>query len=133
MVVVAQDSGNSPRTIFVPPEMNEAALAGPVGRFCFRMQKTVDADLDRAISLHVIDLKGAGNEDALGVSSTNIVLDALSQLFMAEGESPLVVIELHVVGKHAVKFLQVAAVVGIEKLPVKLGNCLVEIGLILDF
>ena len=93
--------------------MNELAFADSDGVFVARMVKAVNTDLERAVSLHVIDLQRPGNEFARG-SAANVFLYAFGEGGVAKSDSALIVVKLHAVGDEGRKLRQVAAVVGIE-------------------
>ena len=72
-MVVAEHARDLPRSIFVLPQVNELPFTVPDLRMS-RMMKPMRAHLDRAVTLHVIDLERAGNELARS-RSTNILFD----------------------------------------------------------
>src|SRR5712692_7853120 len=98
MMIVADDAGNSPGTVFVLPEMNELAFTNRFGVVMAGVVKAVIAHLHRTIALHVINLQCPGNEFA-GHFAANILLDALRQVLPAKSYATLVVVELHVFHK----------------------------------
>src|SRR5260370_32079269 len=92
--------------------MNEPAFAG--GRVRLGVVETVNADLDRAIALHLMDLEGAGDQFTPDIAATNVLLDAFGQVLSAESYATLIVIELYVVDEEGPELFQIAAVEGIE-------------------
>jgi len=54
-----------------------------------RVVETMDAHLDRTIALHVIHLQRAWNEFA-GRFATDVLLDAVGQCGLAEGDATLI-------------------------------------------
>src|SRR5262249_37836417 len=113
--------------------MNEARFTGPIGGSCPRMREPVHAHLDRAKSLHGVDLESARHEDALRVARAYVVAHAFRQSRVTESYSPLVVIELHVVCQQAVELPQVAMVVSLKKLPVEFADGRLQLRFGLDF
>ena len=63
-MVVADYAGDLPGAVFVLPEMNELGFANSFSLVVAGMVEAVHADFDGAVSLHGIDLQGAGNEFA---------------------------------------------------------------------
>lgn len=111
--------------------MNEFAFADPFGVFVAGMVEAVIADLERAITLHVVDVQATGNEFA-GYAAANVFLDALGQGRLPQSHATLVVIELDVVINEGRKLDEVAFVVGVEKRGVESGDGSVEVLLVLN-
>ena len=131
VVVVADDAGDFPGAVFVLPQMNELALANPLGVFMAGVMETVDAGFQGAVALHVKDLKSSGNEFAGGFAA-DVFLDAVGQCGFAEGDAALIVIKLDVVDEERGELLQITFVVGIEKRGIERGDSLVEFRLGFD-
>ena len=70
--------------------MNELAFTHALGFLVSRVVKTADAHLDRAIALHVVDLQRPWKQFA-GRFAADILLDAVGQCGLAEGEGTLIV------------------------------------------
>src|ERR1044071_923891 len=81
MMVEADDPCDFPPPIFVPPQVNESALASRVVRFW--MIKTVDADLHCAVTLDAMNLERAGDEVSPHVSAADVFLNALCEFILA--------------------------------------------------
>src|SRR5262249_37203670 len=122
-----------PCSVLIPPEMNEARFAGPIGGSRPRMREPVHAHLDRAKSLHGVDFESPRHEDALRVARAYVVAHAFRQSRVPQSSSPLVVIKLHVVGKQAADLLQVALFESLKKLPVEFADGRPEPRFGLDF
>jgi hypothetical protein len=73
VVVVADLAGDFPFPVFVLPQADVFAFAGWI--IGFWMHEAVRAQLHRAVALHVIRLKRAGNEVAANVSTADILVD----------------------------------------------------------
>src|ERR1700732_5405124 len=112
MVVITDDPCNFPCAVFVLPKMNELPLANLLRVVMSRVVEAVNAHLNRAIALHVIDLQSPWNEFP-GHFATDILLYTIGQFLFPECHSTLIVIKLHIVDKKRGKLLQVASVIGI--------------------
>jgi hypothetical protein len=130
-MVVADDPRNFPCAVFVLPEMNEFAFTDALGFLMSRVVETMDAHLDCAIALHVIHLQSPWNEFA-GRFAADILLDAVGQCGLAEGETTLIVVKLDIIDKEGTELLQIAAVVGVEEGGIERGDGLVQFGLGID-
>src|SRR4029077_9108428 len=108
--------------------MNELALTDALGFLMSRVVETMDAHLDGAIALHVIDLERAWNEFA-GRFAADILLDAVGQCGLAEGDATLIMIKLDILDKKRAELLQIATVVGVEEGGIENGDSLVQFGL----
>src|ERR1700694_1753717 len=62
MVVITDDPCNFPCAVFVLPKMNDLSLANLLRVVMSRVVEAVNAHLNRAIALHVIDLQSPWNE-----------------------------------------------------------------------
>jgi hypothetical protein len=100
--------------------MNELAFADPFGVVMAWMVKAMNASLEKAITLHVVNLQRPGNEFA-GDLAADVFLDAVGQGRFAQGNASLIVVELDVVHEEGLELVQVALVVGVEKRSVERG------------
>jgi hypothetical protein len=106
------------------PEVNELARAG--GSVRLGVVETVNADLQQAIALHVMGLERAGDELPPYIATADILLDAFREVLFAKGNATLIVIELDIACKEGAEFLEIAAVIGIEKGRVKRCRHLIQ-------
>src|SRR5579871_3904101 len=132
MMVIAHHAGNSPGAVLVLPKMNEAAFADSFSIFMTWMVEPVYTHFNRAVTLHIENMKRSRDTFARGLSA-DVFLDAFGSCGAAEGYSALIVIELDVFGEEGSEFFQIAFVVGIEEGCIERRDGLVEFGLRLNF
>lgn len=130
-MVVAHDAGDFPGAVFVLPQVNEFAFSDSFGVFVAGMVEAVNADLESAVSLHVIDVQAAGDEFA-GDLAADVFLDAVGQGRSTEGDAALIVIELYVFVDEGSELVEVAFVVGVEQRGIESGDRTVELLLVLN-
>src|SRR4026208_87233 len=99
MWVVTDDPRNLPCAVFVLPQMNKLRFADGLRIVMPRVVEAVNAHLNGAIALHVVDFEAAWNEFARHFPA-DIFLEAVGQFLLAERHSALIVIKLHIVGKE---------------------------------
>src|ERR1700730_14860655 len=92
--------------------MNELPLANRLCVVMARVVEAVNAHLDCAITLHMMNLQSPWNEFA-GHFAANILLYTVGQVLFAACHSALIVIKLHIVGKERGKLLQIAMGLGV--------------------
>ena len=129
MVVVAEDAGDLPRAVPEDPQHDEVRFALRVG--AARVKEAVASHLDGPDALHGVDLQRGGGELA-GDLAADVFPNAGGEGGVAEGDSTLVVVELHVVGEEARELRQIAMVVGVEDLRVEGTDGFLQIGLGVD-
>ena len=114
MVIITDDSRNSPCAVFVLPQMDKPGLADWLCVVVPRVVKAVNTNLNCTIALHLIDLQTVWNEFS-GHLAADIFLYAISQILFAECHPALIVIKLDVIGEERREFLQVTTVIGVEQ------------------
>src|ERR1700690_3921739 len=77
------------------------------------MMEAVNADFDGTVSIYGIHLERSGDEFA-GNLAADVLLESVNQGLLADAESTLVVIELHIIREIVSEIRQVAGVVHIE-------------------
>jgi hypothetical protein len=125
VVVIADGAGDLPGSIFELPEMDELAFSvsdlGVSG-----MVEAMHAGFEQAVSLHVKNLQRTRDEFARGIA-TDVLLHAFGQGRGAERNASLIVVELYVVDKERLEFLQIAFVAGISAVsraaPTRSSSC----------
>jgi len=113
-MVIADHARDFPRAVFVLPQMNELAFAHSFGVVMAGMVKPVNAHLNKAVTLHVVDLQRSGNKFA-GDFAADIFLDAVGQGRLAKRKAALIVVELNIVDKGRCELVEITFVVGIEQ------------------
>jgi len=95
------------------------------------MMKAMGAGLERAVTFHMESLQGARNEFASGLAA-DVFLNTFGEGIPAQGDTALIVVELHVIHEERSKLLQVTSIVGIEQGRIERRNGSVEVSLRLD-
>ena len=125
-MVIADDAGDLPRSVFPLPKVNELAFADTLGILMPRMMEAMHACFEQSISFHVINLQRSGDELA-GHLSADVLPDGVSQRRFAQRHSALIVIELHVVDEERFELVQVALVVGVEERCIQCCACAIQV------
>src|SRR5271156_3652218 len=129
-MVETERARDLPHAILALPQRDKLCFAG--ANVSFGMEEAVRADFDGAVAFHVVGLQRAGYQFAAHIRAANVLLDAVDERLFAERDTALVMIKLDIVGNKRSKFLQVAAIVGIEQRGIECGYGFVELSLILD-
>jgi len=117
VVIEADRPRDLPGTVLILPEVDEPALAG--GAVGLWVEESVDTDLYRTVTLHVMNLECSGHQLSPHVATADVLFDAFGQLRIAEGYAALIGIKLHVGGEEGAELLQVATVVSVEERHIK--------------
>ena len=124
MVVEADDTGDLPSsTLVFLPEMNELGLANWLCIVLSGVVEAVHTNFYRAIVGNSIDLKCPWNEFSDHFPA-DVVPDAFNRSLPGTAEAAYVMIKLQIVRQKRAKFLEIAAVVSIEKLRIQRLDCL---------
>jgi hypothetical protein len=130
MVIVANYTRDLPCSILVLPEVDKPSLTHS-NFLVAGMMKAMGAGLERAVTFHMESLQGTRNEFASGLAA-DVFLNTFGEGIPAQGDTALIVVELHVIHEERSKLLQVTSIVGIEQGRIERRNGSVEVSLRLD-
>src|SRR4051812_34253579 len=129
VVVVANHARDLPGAILVLPQMDELAFTHPDLGLVPRMMKVVNTGFERAVSFHMKSLHA--DEFARGLAA-DVFLQAVGQRRLAERDTSLIMVKLHIVNEEGFKLAKITPVVGVKQRGIKRRDRFIQLLLIRD-